>query len=136
LVSLTVLAGALVAGNDAGLVYNSFPLMDGYWLPPDYVRPDIEPLWRNLFESHAAVQLHHRVLALLTLATILWFWRANGRDPAARLLGVAALVQVGLGIATLLLAVPILVGVLHQAGAFILFLLAVWIQHRSRASGN
>ena len=136
LVSVTVIAGALVAGNDAGLVYNSFPLMDGHLVPPDYFRPDIEPLWRNLFESHAAVQLHHRVLALATLAAILWFGWVHRRHPAlvrpATLLALMALVQVGLGIATLLLGVPIALGVLHQAGAFILFLLAVWMAHAAQ----
>ncbi|MSO76564.1 MAG: heme A synthase [Alphaproteobacteria bacterium] len=136
LVSATVVAGALVAGNDAGLVYNSFPLMDGYLLPPDYLRPDIEPAWRNLFESHAAVQLHHRVLALASLAVILWFWWAHRRHPGmalpAALLATMALAQVALGIATLLAAVPIALGVLHQAGAFGLFLAVVWTAHATQ----
>lgn len=58
-------AGAFVAGNDAGHAYNTFPLMNGEWVPDAYRE---RPGWRNMFESTAAVQLHHRMLALTTLA--------------------------------------------------------------------
>lgn len=66
-------AGAFVAGLDAGRAYNTFPLMNGQLIPAEYFNPDT-PGWRNAFENTAAVQLHHRMLALSTLAAISTFW--------------------------------------------------------------
>ena len=122
LVFVVILTGGFVAGLDAGLVYNTFPLMGGSVVPPTY--GDLTPMWRNWFENPAAVQFHHRTLALLTLAVALWYaWRrrAAASDAAARrawsLVQLAGVVQVSLGVATLLLHVPIPVAALHQAGA-------------------
>jgi len=116
---VTLLSGGFVAGLDAGHVYNTFPLMGGRVVPPGYMLPGLG--WRNAFENPAAAQFHHRILALTTLAVVLGV-AVLGRAPgvATRLrratewAGVAALVQVGLGITTLLLKVPIPVAVLHQ----------------------
>ncbi len=122
LVFVVILTGGFVAGLDAGLVYNTFPLMGGSVVPPTY--GDLSPMWRNWFENPAAVQFHHRTLALLTLGIALWYaWRrrATTSDAAARrawsLVQLAGVVQVSLGVATLLLHVPIPVAALHQAGA-------------------
>ena len=69
-----------MAGNDAGHAYNDFPLMNGQWVPDEYFSL---PGWRNVFESTAAVQLHHRVLALTTLLSVgaVWWshWGPNAR---------------------------------------------------------
>ncbi|MCZ6720897.1 MAG: COX15/CtaA family protein [Proteobacteria bacterium] len=126
---VTLLSGGLVAGNDAGLAYNSFPLMDGRLVPRDYGL--LEPVWRNLFENVAAVQFNHRAFAVLLVLTIAFSWffaRAGDRDRRAPLdlLLVMAFVQAGLGIATLLAYVPIPLAALHQAGALLVFTLAVW----------
>ena len=77
LVFLTVLSGAFVAGNDAGLAYNTFPLMADAIVPPDIFL--IEPLWRNFFENVPLVQLDHRLLATLTALIVILIWAAAMR---------------------------------------------------------
>ena len=126
LLFLTILSGAFVAGNDAGLAYNTFPLMADAIVPPDLF--PIEPLWRNFFENVPLVQLDHRLLALLTAFAVILIWAAALRRPPpvpvrAALHGAAAAVlcQVGLGIATLLAFVPVPLGAAHQAGAMAVF---------------
>lgn len=134
LILLTILSGAFVAGLDAGLTYNSFPLMDGSFVPAGYGL--LSPGWRNLFENIPAVQFNHRWLAVITaLAVIAYCLRAQGSalPPAARhsingLLAMA-LIQPALGIATLLLVVPVWLGALHQAGAIALFTCALVTLH-------
>ena len=127
-IGLTALAGGLVAGLDAGLTYNTWPMMDGQVVPPGYL--DLDPWWLNPFENVAAVQFHHRMLAYATVTVALLFWlsaRGQGATVApVHLLAGMAVLQMLLGIATLLAAVPIGLGVMHQAGAIALFCLAVW----------
>lgn len=133
LVALTSASGALVAGLRAGRVFNTFPLMAGRVVPPGYGQ--LSPWWRNLFENHAAVQFDHRVLATATVAAVVatWAaWRRSSPPPLARRLDLAlaaALLQVALGIATLLLAVPIALGVAHQGGAALLLVAAILAWH-------
>ena len=126
LLFLTILSGAFVAGNDAGLAYNTFPLMAGAVVPPDIF--PIEPLWRNFFENVPLVQLDHRLLALLTALVVILIWAAALRRPppapvrtALHAAAAAVLCQVGLGIATLLAFVPVPLGAAHQAGAMAVF---------------
>lgn len=134
----TVLSGALVAGLNAGLAYNDWPMMQGRFVPADYGA--LDPAWRNPLENMAAVQFDHRIMAYLTLAGIAAFWFAGRRlAPAAgarrtaRLLLAAGLLQLFLGIATVMLVVPLALAVLHQAGAIAVFSLAVWNAHANRA---
>ena len=129
LLAVTLLSGGFVAGLDAGMIYNHFPLMGGQLVPGDYAGD--QPWWRNALENPTAAQLHHRFLALATLAAALLLWVA-GRDRGAPFaaIGLAALLQVGLGIATLLLVVPIWLGALHQAGGILLLSAAIWALHR------
>ena len=126
LVFLTILSGSFVAGNDAGLAYNTFPLMADAIVPPDIFL--IEPLWRNFFENVPLVQLDHRLLAILTALVVILIWAAAlrwlGPMPARVALHAAAaavLVQFALGIATLLTFVPVQLGAAHQAGAMAVF---------------
>ena len=126
LVFLTILSGAFVAGNDAGLAYNTFPLMADAIVPPDIFL--IEPLWRNFFENVPLVQLDHRLLAMLTALVVILIWAAAlrwlGPAPARTVLHAAAaavLVQFALGVATLLTFVPVPLGAAHQAGAMVVF---------------
>jgi cytochrome c oxidase assembly protein subunit 15 len=130
LVVLTILAGGFVAGLNAGLVYNTFPFMDGR-LVPEGLFPNT-PFYVSFFEDVTTVQFTHRVLALTTLVAILAFWLAALRWPLPRevrwtvhALALMAVVQVSLGIATLLLAVPVGLGVAHQAGGVLLFTAAL-----------
>jgi heme a synthase len=139
LVALTIIAGGFVAGLNAGLTYNTFPLMDGRFVPTGYAQ--LEPFVRNWFENIAAVQFDHRLLAMTTAAAVLALWLTGWRGalpcPARlalhALLAVAGL-QVALGIATLLLVVPIPLAAAHQAGAVLLLTAAILLRHRLRRS--
>lgn len=136
LVFITILSGGFVAGLKAGFAYNTFPLMDGHWVPEVVLMQ--EPWWRNFFENIATVQFDHRALALLVLVSVLLLWVANLRRRPARqvhaglhlLLG-TVLLQVTLGISTLLLHVPVPLASLHQAGALLVFSVLVWLLQRT-----
>ena len=134
LVFVMALSGGLVAGLRAGHAYNSFPLMNGHLVPPEAFM--LEPWWRNFFWNVATVQLVHRSIfwLLLVLIPLAW-WRAR-RTPAKiaahHLLGMF-LLQASLGICTLLLAVPVPLAALHQAGAVLLLAAALWTAHTARA---
>jgi cytochrome c oxidase assembly protein subunit 15 len=136
LIALTVVAGAFVAGTDAGYAYNTFPLMDGRLVPDGYWSDELGIA--SLFEWVPAVQFNHRWLAVATAVVTLAFthWAMRRAPRAARLplrlVTVAIVVQVALGIATLLLVVPVWLGALHQAGAVVLFTGAVWTRFSLR----
>lgn len=126
LVLLTAFMGALVAGLKAGLLYNTFPLMGNDLIPPEIFSREL--WWQDLFENPVTVQFLHRVLALITAIFCLgiWAYQRNCLIPSRLswtlgVVAVAALLQVSLGIATLLLVVPMEIAVLHQGFAFILF---------------
>jgi cytochrome c oxidase assembly protein subunit 15 len=128
---VTVIAGAFVAGNDAGLTYNTFPLMDGRLIPDGYWL--LEPAWRNFFENVAAVQFNHRVLGLVTGASAIALWLIARRAPQTRKARIAlyhvggmGLVQPALGITTLLTVVPVSLALAHQAGAIALLASILW----------
>jgi cytochrome c oxidase assembly protein subunit 15 len=134
LVFLTLLAGGFVAGLRAGLTYNTFPLMDGRLIPEGYFIQ--HPWWMNLFENVTAVQFDHRVLAVTTFITITIFWIVarqftlpkRVRRPLDAMM-VTAVLQVALGISTLLLQVPIPLAAAHQAGAVLLLTFALLTLH-------
>jgi cytochrome c oxidase assembly protein subunit 15 len=120
---LTVVSGAFVAGLRAGRIYNEFPMMGAGLVPREY--SELAPWWRNLFENPAAAQFNHRLFAVLTLIAVVFvWWRTRptvGGTLRKRLdlMLAAVAVQVSLGITVLLLAVPVAVGVAHQAGALV-----------------
>jgi cytochrome c oxidase assembly protein subunit 15 len=130
LVLSQIYLGALVAGLDAGLIYNTWPLIDGGFLPPATELLATEPLWRNLFENRLTVQFDHRIMAYaLFVAAIVHavdVWRTL-RGPAARrafLLAAAVTVQAALGILTLLHQAPLALALLHQAMAIVVLTVA------------
>jgi len=129
LVYATAIAGAFVAGLDAGMRFNTFPLMDGRLVPAGY--GDIEPFWKNLFENHASVQFNHRWLGVASLLAVgALAWRLRERRPRAALaMALAAGVQVALGIATLLLWVPVPLAAAHQAGSVVLLTAVAFAAH-------
>ncbi|MEE9493888.1 MAG: COX15/CtaA family protein [Gammaproteobacteria bacterium] len=135
LVSTTILSGGFVAGLKAGFAYNTFPLMAGQWLPPAGL--SMTPVWINLFENIATVQFNHRLLAIITLTSIILFALINKKQFTDRatqigliILFLAVLLQVSLGISTLLLHVPIPLAATHQAGAVVLLTAMLFITHR------
>lgn len=138
LVFAMVLTGGLVAGIRAGFAYNTFPLMNGDLVPPEILL--IEPWWKNFVYNMATVQFDHRLVAwLLALTVPLLWWRLRRTAGLARrarrggdvLLGLLAL-QIALGIATLLLAVPLVLAAAHQAGAVLVFAAALHVVHALR----
>jgi cytochrome c oxidase assembly protein subunit 15 len=139
LVFAMVLSGGLVAGIRAGFAYNTFPLMQGHWVPPEILM--LDPWYRNFYDNMATVQFVHRAIALsLAIVIPAFAWRAlRARSPAMRraaaLLLVALMVQIALGIATLLLVVPLPLAALHQAGAVLLFAAAVNALSATRVAG-
>jgi cytochrome c oxidase assembly protein subunit 15 len=135
LIFVMVLSGALVAGIHAGLAYNTFPLMNGNFLPPESFL--LEPVWLNFFSNMATVQFDHRLIAWILLVLVPWFALRVRRDfpaarPAALVMASWLLIQVSLGIGTLMLRVPVPLAAAHQAGAMILFALVIWINHAIR----
>lgn len=136
-VFLQCLLGALVAGADAGLIYNDWPLMGGRLFPEHYAG---DGLWGTLAHNQASVQLHHRIGAYLLLAAALAVaglaWRGRYLAPEGRVLGLAiggvALLQAILGIVTLMTGVPLWLGVLHQLGAVALLTVATAFAWRVR----
>jgi cytochrome c oxidase assembly protein subunit 15 len=138
LVVAMIVTGGFVAGIRAGFAYNTFPLMNGSLLPPEILM--LEPAWRNLFWNMATVQFNHRLgawLLFLLVPVLAWkLHRASSLPPRAvqggNALAAMLAVQIGLGIATLLLGVPLPLAALHQAGAVILFALAINVVHALR----
>jgi len=131
---VTLIAGAFVAGLRAGYIDNTFPLMEGHIVPPGYFH--LVPWYRNFFANLAAVQFDHRVLAETTFLAIgaLWLYArgaalTRGQRRALDALLAMAAVQVGLGIATLLLVVPLPLAALHQAGAIGVITAALVARH-------
>jgi cytochrome c oxidase assembly protein subunit 15 len=145
LVFVTAMSGALVAGLDAGLIYNEFPWMGNGLAPPmselfddRYSRHEdrSDRWWRNMLENPSLVQLDHRILAMTTFISIMALWAYTRKSPNMKRLlppaakkgvhGVVAFacMQVGLGLTTLLYLVPTPLASAHQAGS--LFLLT-WV---------
>ena len=138
LVFAMILSGGLVAGTRAGFAYNTFPSMNGHFIPPGML--SIDPVWRNFFWNLATVQFDHRMIAYtLAVAVPLLAWTLH-RLPAtparartgSRWLVAMLAVQIGLGISTLLWVVPIPLAALHQAGAVMVFALALNVAHAMR----
>jgi len=132
LITITVISGGFVAGLKAGHVSNTFPLMYGAWFPPQVYQQG--GLVGNLFDDPITVMFNHRVLASLTFILVCLFCIAGLRSPLpgyARAgfiaLLLSAIVQLGLGIATVIAQVPVTLAVTHQAGALVLFTSIVYV---------
>jgi cytochrome c oxidase assembly protein subunit 15 len=130
LVLLQIVAGAFVAGLDAGEGYNTWPLMDGAVVPSGLLIQ--QPFWINFFENPKTVQFVHRLgaytLFALALVNMVMSLRAAAETTHARravLLFALVTLQAAIGIATLLMQVPLHWGLLHQAGALVVFGFAV-----------
>jgi cytochrome c oxidase assembly protein subunit 15 len=138
LVFVMALSGGLVAGIRAGFAYNTFPLMNGHVVPPEIMM--IDPWYLNFFNNMATVQFDHRLLALVLAFLIFVFWWGVRRTPGisqrarvgAHLLLAFLVVQVALGICTLLWVVPLSLAAAHQAGALLLFAASLNVAHALR----
>jgi cytochrome c oxidase assembly protein subunit 15 len=130
--------GALVAGVRAGLIYNTWPLIDGSFVPSAASLFFDQPLWRNFFENTLTVQFDHRMVAyglcVLALIHAVDAHLQRRGEPLARGAGfvvVALLAQAGIGIMTLIRGVPIELALLHQAMALVVLTAATL--HAARA---
>lgn len=128
---LQILYGAFVAGSRAGIGYNTFPLMNGEFLPQTAMQ--LTPLWLNLLDNNAMLQFLHRWIGALVMAvtSVLFIlaWRSGGSSVKrlTSLLMIVVLGQFLLGVLTLINIVPIGLASLHQAGACIVLIVMVWL---------
>ncbi len=134
LVFVTAFSGALVAGLDAGLIYNTFPLMEGQLIPDGLFEQS--PFYMNFFENLMTVQYDHRILAILTFFGVLFFWILAKKHETQgfhirpiNCLFTAVFGQVILGVLTLLFVVPVSLGALHQAGVLVVLGTAIWTMY-------
>jgi len=127
LVFLQIIAGAFVAGLKAGRTYNTWPLMDGDFVPAGY--GSISPVWRNLFENIGAVQFNHRTLAYIILAVTIWVFISSKNHHRIRrhmiLFSALLLWQILLGIYVLLTGDALWLALLHQFSAVFVWLAVV-----------
>ena len=130
LIFLQIIAGAFVAGLKAGKGYNTWPLMDGHFIPNDLFI--MEPAWQNLFENARTVQFDHRMLAYLiavgVMAHLLYCLLQHNPKIVRGAVFITVLTgaQIFLGIVTLLQFVPLDLALAHQGGALILLSGALW----------
>ena len=130
LVFLQIILGAFVAGTDAGLSYNSWPLMDGVWVPSGLLI--LSPIYLNFLENPLTLQFDHRILAyiifVVSLIHLTWIARGAGEGRLlvfSSLFLLCVVLQICAGIWALLLQVPLELGLLHQAGGVVVLLISV-----------
>lgn len=136
LVFLMILSGGFVAGTDAGYAYPTFPLMGNSFIPPGIY--GTEPFWLAIFEDITTIQFNHRMFAYLLIVVIISFavsaLKHGDIRPEARvgvkLMLIMLVVQVTLGISTLLLHMPVPLAAAHQGGAILLFTSVLFVCHR------
>jgi len=140
-VFIVILSGGFVAGTDAGLTYNTFPLMDGRWVPLGLF--DHTPAVINFFENTITIQFTHRLFGIATVTAVLLFWLVHQWIPVdervswwINALAFVAIGQVLLGIATLIFVVPLPLAAAHQAGGMILFSTAILALHATRRTNR
>jgi len=137
LVVFMIASGGFVAGTKAGFAYNTFPLMDGQFIPDGLYT--LQPFWSNWFENITTIQFNHRMIAYLLVLIVPLFCFAVRRlgqtdnsRIAAHLLLAMLVIQVTLGVATVLLKVPVAIGASHQGGAVLLLSIIIFIVREIR----
>lgn len=134
LITLEIAIGGFVAGLDGGLIYNNFPMMGEHWIATDLFH--LSPWWSNFFDNPATAQFLHRLTAgfvAIALISLVVRGRRAGLPSGLKrrfyYLPLGLLLQAALGIATLMLVVPLTLAVAHQAGAFLLVTLGLYAMH-------
>ena len=134
---LQIIYGAFVAGLDAGFIHNHWPLMNESQFMHNTVYIEQTPIYKNFIEGKSGVQFVHRILAYIVVLTILIIWRKGRKlklnkyqKNGINLLLIMVGVQFMLGVLTLLLHVPVWLGVAHQVGAFVLLSIMTFTLHR------
>lgn len=134
---LQIIWGAFVAGLDAGWIHNHWPLMNDGKLIHETVTIEQNPVWKNFVEGKSGVQFIHRYLAYVVVGIVAFIWWKTRKLPLTflqkngitMLLGLVFL-QFILGVFTLILQVPVWLGVLHQIVAFFLLATMTFTLHR------
>lgn len=130
----TIISGAFVAGLDAGKIYNTYPKMNGEWIPQGEILRQV-PFWRNIFENPTTVQFDHRALSAISFLNVLYLtgktFQSFKKFPSSFIgkvgfLAVLTMFQMALGITTLLNGAPTNLAVTHQSGAMALFTASLW----------
>jgi len=128
---IQIIYGAFVAGLNAGIGFNTWPKMNGEWIPQAVYY--LEPLWKNFIESPYGIQFVHRVLALIIVAFVIFIWikakkteLEENQKSSLNLIISLVIFQTILGILTLVLKVPLSLALLHQLGAFFLLMSVVY----------
>lgn len=138
LIFIQSMLGGLVAGSDAGFIYNTWPLMDGAIIPDGLF--SMSPWAINFVENVMTMQFVHRIVAYLAFVMMIMLWvkarRGEERSWLVDLLAISVLIQILLGIGTLVMVVPVLLASLHQAGALLVFSIAVVIGHGTERPGS
>ena len=130
---LQIIYGAFVAGLKAGLFYPTWPKMGDSWFPADTILVE-DSLIRNFLEIGAGVQFMHRTIAVLVVICVIVLWNKAGKlqltkqqNTGITLLIYGVTAQFILGVYTLMYQVPVVLGVLHQTGAFFLFTVSIYL---------
>ncbi len=133
IVFLMMLSGGFVAGTKAGFIMNTFPMMNDQWVPDGWL--GMTPIWRNFFENAITIQFVHRCIAVFVVMAIV----ANVVVSTAQRFKTGSIwmllimiLQVCLGIAALVLHVPLVLGAGHQAGAVALLATCLYAAHKAR----
>jgi len=139
LIILMIISGAFVAGTRAGLGFNTFPLMNGAVIPEGLF--SMSPFYLNFLENPTTIQFDHRIIAYVLIFYIPFVWYKSSKFPlnqkshmAFHLLLITFIIQIILGISTLLMEVPVSLGVLHQAGALLVLTAMLYCLHELRLS--
>lgn len=134
---LQIIYGAFVAGLDAGFIHNHWPLMNEGKLIHETVYTELNPVYKNFIEGRSGVQFVHRTLAYVVVIFILIIWYkakrlnlTNYQNKGVNVLLIMIGIQFLLGVLTIMLAVPVWLGVLHQVGAFFLLTAMTYTLHR------
>lgn len=134
---IQIVWGAFVAGLDAGFIHNHWPLMNEGKFIHETVYIEQQPLLKNFYEGKSGVQFIHRYLAYIVVASIILLWFRSRKVERTRLqirgiktLLILVFLQFLLGVLTLVLAVPLWLGLAHQIGAFFLLAAMTFTLHR------
>jgi len=134
---LQIIYGAFVAGLDAGFIHNHWPMMNEGMFIHETVYIEQNPLYKNFIEGKSGVQFVHRILAYVVVLSILMIWYRTRKleitqyqKKGTNLLLIMVGVQFLLGVLTLVLQVPVWLGVAHQVGAFLLLSIMTFTLHR------
>ena len=131
LVIIQIIYGAFVAGLNAGRICNTWPKMDGEWIPESIF--SMNPFWQNFIENHYGIQFIHRTLAFIIVAFVFYIWNKGRKlqqnhlqNKSLNILLSLVILQTVIGIFTLILVVPISLALIHQLGAFLLLMSVVF----------